>query len=92
MLCGKLPFDDDYIPNLFKKINGIFSPLFSSVALYLTSLTLHPLSISWAQGGIFTIPSFLNVAERDLLTSMLAVDPLKRITMQEIRYGAFFLD
>ncbi|KAJ3107161.1 Protein kinase [Phlyctochytrium bullatum] len=22
MLCGRLPFDDDYIPNLFKKING----------------------------------------------------------------------
>jgi carbon catabolite-derepressing protein kinase len=24
MLCGRLPFDDDYIPNLFKKINGKF--------------------------------------------------------------------
>jgi serine/threonine protein kinase len=22
MLCGRLPFDDEYIPNLFKKING----------------------------------------------------------------------
>lgn len=22
MLCGRLPFDDDYIPLLFKKING----------------------------------------------------------------------
>jgi len=22
MLCGRLPFDDDYIPSLFKKING----------------------------------------------------------------------
>lgn len=24
MLCGRLPFDDDYIPLLFKKINGKF--------------------------------------------------------------------
>lgn len=22
MLCGRLPFDDEYIPTLFKKING----------------------------------------------------------------------
>lgn len=22
MLCGRLPFDDDHIPLLFKKING----------------------------------------------------------------------
>ena len=22
MLCGRLPFDDDHIPMLFKKING----------------------------------------------------------------------
>ena len=22
LLCGKLPFDDEYIPNLFKKIKG----------------------------------------------------------------------
>jgi serine/threonine protein kinase len=25
MLCGRLPFDDDYIPLLFKKINGKFA-------------------------------------------------------------------
>ena len=24
MLCGRLPFDDDHIPLLFKKINGTF--------------------------------------------------------------------
>jgi hypothetical protein len=26
MLCGRLPFDDEYIPTLFKKINGACSP------------------------------------------------------------------
>jgi carbon catabolite-derepressing protein kinase len=27
LLCARLPFDDDYIPNLFKKIKGSFSLL-----------------------------------------------------------------
>lgn len=26
MLCGRLPFDDEYIPTLFKKINGKKEP------------------------------------------------------------------
>lgn len=26
MLCGRLPFDDDHIPLLFKKINGALTP------------------------------------------------------------------
>ncbi|KAI8854395.1 kinase-like domain-containing protein [Chytridium lagenaria] len=62
MLCGRLPFDDDYIPNLFKKING----------------------------GIFTLPSFLSPAAKSMLTSMLTVDPLKRITIKEIRQKEWF--
>jgi len=28
MLCGRLPFDDEYIPTLFKKINGMLIYLF----------------------------------------------------------------
>ncbi|KAJ3332491.1 protein kinase, AMP-activated, alpha 2 catalytic subunit [Blyttiomyces sp. JEL0837] len=62
MLCGRLPFDDDYIPNLFKKING----------------------------GIFTLPSFLSPATKSLLSAMLVVDPLKRITIPEIRQREWF--
>lgn len=27
MLCGRLPFDDEYIPTLFKKINGKYIDL-----------------------------------------------------------------
>lgn len=57
MLCGHLPFDDEYIPNLFKKINQ----------------------------GQYTLPGFLSPQARDLLASMLVVDPLKRITVNEIR-------
>ncbi|KAJ3191072.1 5-AMP-activated protein kinase, catalytic [Irineochytrium annulatum] len=62
MLCGRLPFDDDYIPNLFKKING----------------------------GIFTLPNFLSPATKSMLSSMLIVDPLKRITIPEIRQKEWF--
>ncbi|RIB06014.1 kinase-like domain-containing protein [Gigaspora rosea] len=62
MLCGRLPFDDEYIPTLFKKING----------------------------GIYTLPSFISVEAKYLLNSMLIVDPLKRITIQEIRQTSWF--
>ncbi|KAI8813438.1 kinase-like domain-containing protein [Cladochytrium replicatum] len=62
MLCGRLPFDDENIPTLFKKING----------------------------GIFSLPSFLSPATRKLLTSILVVDPLKRMTIQEIRENEWF--
>lgn len=43
MLCGRLPFDDDHIPLLFKKINGgIYSlpPFLSQEARYLLSKML----------------------------------------------------
>ncbi|GJM94972.1 hypothetical protein PR202_ga11660 [Eleusine coracana subsp. coracana] len=52
LLCGTLPFDDENIPNLFKKIKG----------------------------GIYTLPSHLSGAARDLIPRMLVVDPMKRIT------------
>jgi carbon catabolite-derepressing protein kinase len=62
MLCGRLPFDDEYIPNLFKKING----------------------------GIYSFPSFLSQGAKDLIASMLVVDPLKRITIAELREMPWF--
>jgi serine/threonine protein kinase len=36
MLCGKLPFDDEFIPSLFKKINGNASTKKSEVSLTLS--------------------------------------------------------
>lgn len=57
LLCGSLPFDDENIPNLFKKIKG----------------------------GIYNLPSHLSPGARDLILKMLVVDPLKRITIPEIR-------
>ncbi|KAG2591368.1 serine/threonine protein kinase OSK1-like isoform X1 [Panicum virgatum] len=62
LLCGTLPFDDENIPNLFKKIKG----------------------------GIYTLPSHLSGAARDLIPRMLVVDPMKRITIREIREHDWF--
>ncbi|GLI66826.1 hypothetical protein VaNZ11_010801 [Volvox africanus] len=62
LLCGSLPFDDENIPNLFKKIKG----------------------------GIYNLPSHLSPGARDLIPRMLLVDPLKRITIPEIRQHAWF--
>lgn len=63
LLCGSLPFDDESIPNLFKKIKG----------------------------GIYSLPSHLSPGARDLISRMLLVDPLKRITMAEIRHHPWFV-
>ncbi|KAJ9101974.1 hypothetical protein QFC20_005123 [Naganishia adeliensis] len=62
MLCGRLPFDDEYIPNLFKKING----------------------------GVYTLPSHLSPDAKHLLSRMLVVDPVKRITIPQIRELPWF--
>ncbi|XP_022552842.2 SNF1-related protein kinase catalytic subunit alpha KIN11-like isoform X1 [Brassica napus] len=62
LLCGTLPFDDENIPNLFKKIKG----------------------------GIYTLPSHLSPDARDLIPRMLVVDPVKRISIPEIRQHRWF--
>ena len=63
LLCGSLPFDDESIPNLFKKIKG----------------------------RIYTLPSHLSPSARDLIARTLLVDPLKRITIPEIRAHPWFV-
>ncbi|KAH7279957.1 hypothetical protein KP509_37G045000 [Ceratopteris richardii] len=62
LLCGSLPFDDENIPNLFKKIKD----------------------------GIYTLPSHLSAGAKDLILRMLLVDPLKRITIPEIKQHPWF--
>ncbi|GAB2282481.1 SNF1- protein kinase catalytic subunit alpha kin10 [Dionaea muscipula] len=64
LLCGTLPFDDENIPNLFRKIKG----------------------------GIYTLPSHLSHGARDLIPRMLVVDPMKRMTIAEIRQHRWFQD
>lgn len=38
------------------------------------------------QGGIYNLPTHLSHGARDLIPRMLVVDPLKRITIPEIRH------
>ena len=62
LLCGSLPFDDESIPNLFKKIKSV----------------------------MYSLPSHLSSLSRDLIPRMLVVDPMKRITIPEIRQHPWF--
>lgn len=62
LLCGTLPFDDESIPNLFKKIKS----------------------------GMYTIPSHLPQPAKELIMRMLVVDPMKRITIGEVRQHPWF--
>ncbi|GMF05595.1 unnamed protein product [Ambrosiozyma monospora] len=64
MLCGRLPFDDELIPALFKKISN----------------------------GVYTLPHDLSPGAKNLLTRMLVVNPLNRITIREIMQDEWFLD
>lgn len=62
LLCGSLPFDDESIPNLFKKIKS----------------------------GMYSLPTHLSQLARNLIPRMLEVDPMKRITIPEIRLHPWF--
>lgn len=62
LLCGSLPFDDESIPNLFKKIKS----------------------------GMYSLPSHLSQLARNLIPRTLEVDPMKRITIPEIRLHPWF--
>jgi len=62
LLCGTLPFDDESIPNLFKKIKS----------------------------GMYSLPSHLSQLSKELIVRMLVVDPMKRITIPEIRAHPWF--
>ena len=63
VLCGTLPFDDESIPNLFKKIKS----------------------------GMYSLPSHLSQLSRDLILRMLVVDPMKRITVPDIREHSWYI-
>lgn len=62
LLCGSLPFDDESIPNLFKKIKS----------------------------GHYKLPGHLPPLAADLIPRLLVVDPMKRITIPEIRRHPWF--
>lgn len=62
LLVGRLPFDDDFIPALFKKIAA----------------------------GAFTMPNYISTGAKQIINKMLRVNPVQRITVQEIRQNQWF--
>ncbi|KAM3335879.1 hypothetical protein ACQJBY_030046 [Aegilops geniculata] len=66
LLCGRVPFEDDNLPKLFKKIKVR------------------------QNGGFYIIPSYLSDLAMDLIRRILIVDPMKRITIREIRDHPWF--
>ncbi|KAI3859462.1 hypothetical protein MKW92_002955 [Papaver armeniacum] len=62
LLCGALPFDEENISNLLRKIKG----------------------------GSYYLPTHLSTGASDLIPRMLLVDPIKRITIPEIRQHPWF--
>ena len=62
LLVGRLPFDDEFIPALFRKINS----------------------------GTYHTPSYLSPGARHIIHQMLKVNPVQRITIQEIRQDPWF--
>ena len=62
LLVGRLPFDDEYIPSLFKKISS----------------------------GKFATPPWVSQGARDIIHKMLKVNPVQRITIQDIRQDPWF--
>eukprot|EP00002_Diphylleia_rotans_P040771 TRINITY_DN9751_c0_g1_i1.p1 TRINITY_DN9751_c0_g1~~TRINITY_DN9751_c0_g1_i1.p1 ORF type:complete len:521 (+),score=79.56 TRINITY_DN9751_c0_g1_i1:178-1740(+) len=62
LVCGRLPFDEQNVATLFKKIKS----------------------------GVFHLPGFLSDLCNDLLLRMICVDPLQRITLQQIKSHPWF--
>ncbi|KAL8802673.1 MAG: hypothetical protein Q9223_006519 [Gallowayella weberi] len=62
LLVGRLPFDDEFIPALFKKISA----------------------------GTYNTPHYLSSGARHIIHKMLKVNPVQRITVQEIRQDEWF--
>mmetsp|Transcript_10512 Transcript_10512/g.20722 ORF Transcript_10512/g.20722 Transcript_10512/m.20722 type:complete len:476 (-) Transcript_10512:35-1462(-) len=62
LLCGSLPFDDEKISNLYKKI----------------------------QGGVFSFPNYVSDSGKSLINQILSINPLERLTMDEIRKHPWF--
>jgi carbon catabolite-derepressing protein kinase len=62
LLVGRLPFDDEFIPALFKKINA----------------------------GNYYTPPYLSSGAKHLIHKMLKVNPVQRLTIQDIRADPWF--
>ena len=68
----------------------VVMPLLSLYAYSSALKTFRFAQSSGHAGGIYNLPSHLSPGARDLIPRMLLVDPLKRITIPEIRFSPQF--
>ena len=80
MLCGRLPFEDDDVQTLFTKISRK-----SCLRILTEGCLINPLI-----EGVYHLPSYLTPEAKGLINGMLAIDPVKRITVPEIMQHPFF--
>jgi serine/threonine protein kinase len=69
---------------LCSEISSSETPLQQSLAEHLLLLCVL------VQDGIYTLPCHLSMQARDLITRILKIDPLRRITVPEIRCHPWF--
>lgn len=88
LLCGTLPFDDEHVPTLFRKIKCKFllSEKMHAKALSRMHLRYCNYNSPLILAGVFPIPEYLNKTVVSLLCHMLQVDPMKRATIEDIKY------
>lgn len=77
LLCGTLPFDDEHVPTLFRKIKCTFYNW--------AILCMIPINGFSFLAGVFPIPDYLNKSVVNLLCHMLQVDPMKRATIDDVK-------
>ena len=88
LLCGTLPFDDEHVPSLFRKIKCKRGCRIFIFKIWTTGI-LSCLSASPA-AGVFPIPDYLNKSVVELLVHMLQTDPMRRATVNNIRHHEWF--
>lgn len=78
LLCGFLPFDDNNLENLYRKIL-----VSSQLSLFHTMKQIYKLYILF-QSGKYDEPYWLSNNSKMLIRAMLQIDPTKRITVHEL--------
>ena len=78
LVCAKQPFDDEYIPNIFKTI---LRPSRSSFPPKLQPNSLLTLSAE----GKYSMPIYLSADAKNLICQMLVVNPIHSATIAGFR-------
>ena len=89
LLCGRLPFEAENLSYLCTKIkvqDRIKCEYLSYVYINIPAL----LPFSCQQSGIYTLPAHLSLEAKDLISRILVVDPITRITIPEISQHPWF--